>query len=261
MSRCSLAGLMVATSIGCTQQPVASTDAKTETDANAADAEQIPPKFIVGPIPQSILDVKTDGDFIYDTVKTIAPELDGYDDVLLEEDLGLAYVTGRDGWIWKVDLKTEKAEHFVDVPVMAAGIHPIPGQRGKVALSCSRSDRGNYPDGGDYPKSEKVGLYTLDLATKEVTPLVPRLTNVPNPFSGSTDIMFELSAKTRVNIAVYDIQGKLLDTVLEAVLPQGPHSVAWNGRSETGEELPSGIYFFRFKAGSFEANKKAILIR
>jgi hypothetical protein len=96
---------------------------------------------------------------------------------------------------------------------------------------------------------------------KEVTPLVPRIANVPNPFSGSTDIMFELSAKARVSIAVYDIQGKMLNSVLEAVLPQGPHSVTWNGRSAAGEELPSGIYFFRFKAGSFETNKKAILIR
>ena len=92
---------------------------------DAQQDQQIPPKFDVGPIPQSILDVKTKGDFIYDTVHTIAPELEGYDDVLLEEDLGIAYATGRDGWIWKVDLKTGKAERFVDVPVMAAGLHRI----------------------------------------------------------------------------------------------------------------------------------------
>ena len=47
--------------------------------------QEITPKFEVGPIPQSILDVETHGDFIYDTVKTIAPEIGGYDDVLLKE--------------------------------------------------------------------------------------------------------------------------------------------------------------------------------
>ena len=36
--------------------------------------QQIPPKFVVGDVPQSILDVKTKNDFIYDTVQTIAPE-------------------------------------------------------------------------------------------------------------------------------------------------------------------------------------------
>jgi sugar lactone lactonase YvrE len=190
-----LAGLMIVAAIGLASapRPVLGQSAKTD--------QQIPPKFVVGPIPQSILDVKTDGDFIYDTVKTIAPELDGYDDVLLEEDLGVAYATGRDGWIWKVDLKTEKAEHFVDVPVMAAGIHRIHGEENKVVLSCSRSDRGNYPDGGAYPKSEKVGLYTLDLATKEVTPLVTR---VPHSADVSEPTVFATAKQERVRVDSLD---------------------------------------------------------
>ena len=128
-----LAGFMAVTAIA-----LAGAQTPVIAQSTAGD-RHIPPKFVVGPIPQSILDVKTDRDFIYDTVKTIAPELDGYDDVLLDEEQGLAYATGRDGWIWKVDLKTEKAEHFVDVPVMAAGIHLLPGEASKVVLSCSRS--------------------------------------------------------------------------------------------------------------------------
>lgn len=96
---------------------------------------------------------------------------------------------------------------------------------------------------------------------KDARPLVPRITNVPNPFDGSTDIMFQLSRKAGVSILVYDIRGRMVDSVLEAILPQGQHSVTWSGRSEAGEALPSGIYFFRFRAGSFETTKKAILIR
>jgi hypothetical protein len=130
--------------------------------------QQVTPKFEVGPIPQSILDVKTDGDFVCDTVVTIAPELEGYDDVLLEEEQGIAYATGRDGWIWKVDLNAGTAEHFVDVPVMAAGLHRIPGEKTKVITTNSRGP-------GTYPESDKVGLYSLDLATKEVTALVVRV--------------------------------------------------------------------------------------
>ena len=161
----------------------------------AETAQQLPPKFVVGAIPQSILDVKTDGDFIYDTVKTIAPELNGYDDVLLQEDLGIAYATGRDGWIWKVDLNTGKAEHFVDVPVMAAGIHRIPGEKSKVILTNSR--RG----GATYPKDEKVGLYTLDLATREVTPLVTR---VPHSADESKPTVFATAKQQRVRVDSLD---------------------------------------------------------
>jgi flagellar hook assembly protein FlgD len=49
--------------------------------------------------------------------------------------------------------------------------------------------------------------------------------------------------------------------VFDGVLPQGAHSVTWDGRSEAGETLPSGIYFYRFRAGDFEINKKAILVK
>jgi len=164
-------------------------------DKAAKNDQQIPPKFIVGPIPQSIIDVKTDGDFIYDTVRTIAPELEGYDDVLLQEDLAIAYATGRDGWIWKVDLKTGKAEHFVDVPVMAAGIHRIPGEKSKVFLTNSRGGSKTYPE------SEKVGLYTLDLATKEVTPLVTR---VPHSEDVSKPTVFVTGKQQRARVDSLD---------------------------------------------------------
>jgi sugar lactone lactonase YvrE len=157
--------------------------------------QQVTPKFDVGPIPQSILDVKTDRDFIYDTIVTIAPELEGYDDVLLDEELGIAYATGRDGWIWKVDLNTGKAEHFVEVPVMAAGIHRIPGEKTKVITTNSRGGANTYPE------SEKVGLYTLDLASKEVTPLVVR---VPNSADVSQPTVFPTAKQERVRVDSLD---------------------------------------------------------
>jgi len=84
---------------------------------------------------------------------------------------------------------------------------------------------------------------------------------VPNPFGGSTRILFDLAGEARVSITVFDIRGRQVDTVFEGALPQGEHSVTWDGRTQTGEALPSGIYFYRFKAGDFEVNKKAILVR
>jgi sugar lactone lactonase YvrE len=184
-----LAGMMIVTAVSLTSLPMSVFAESAQNDL------KIPPKFIVGKIPQAILDVKTDEDFIYDTVKTIAPELAGYDDVLLEEKLGIAYATGRDGWIWKVNLKTEKAERFVDVPVMAAGIHRIHGEKSKVIITCSR--RG----GATYPEGEKVGLYTLDIATKQVTPLVTR---VPHSADVSKPTVFATAKQQRVRVDSLD---------------------------------------------------------
>ena len=158
-----LAGLMLVSAIvfGCASM--------STIDKAAKNDQQIPPKFIIGKISQSILDVKTKGDHIGDTTKTVAPNISGYDDVVLYEHLGLAYLTGRDGWMWKVDLKAGKAEHFVDVPLMPAGAHQFPGDENVIIITCSR--RG----GGTYPKDEHPGVYKLNVATKEVTPLITRV--------------------------------------------------------------------------------------
>jgi hypothetical protein len=172
--------------------------------------QEITPKFEVGPIPQSILDVETDGDFIYDTVKTIAPEIGGYDDVLLKEDQGVAYTTGRDGWIWKVDLNAETGERFVDVPVMAAGLHHIPGEDTKVYTTNSR--RG----GQTYPEGDKVGVYTLDLVTKEVTAVVTR---VPHSADVSEPTVFATADQERVGVASLDeSNSRLVDVCNDAAV-------------------------------------------
>jgi sugar lactone lactonase YvrE len=105
-----------------------------------------------------------------DVVKTtstrIAPSLPGYDEVILFEDEGIAYATGIDGWIWKIDLSAGRASKFVDVPLMAAGARKAPGNADRVYFCASRL----Y--GETYPQSERVGLYQLDLQSKRITPLV-----------------------------------------------------------------------------------------
>jgi hypothetical protein len=91
--------------------------------------------------------------------------------------------------------------------------------------------------------------------------LIPRITNVPNPFRGSTEIVFDMARKARVTITAYDVRGRSVADIFNGVLPQGPNSIIWNGKGRTGEQLPSGIYFFSFKAGDFYATRKAMLVR
>ena len=186
-----LAGLMIVAAIvfGCASM--------STVDKAAKNDQQIPPKFIIGKISQSILDVKTKGDHIGDTTKTVAPNISGYDDVVLYEHLGLAYLTGRDGWMWKVDLKAGKAEHFVDVPLMPAGAHQFPGDENVIIITCSR--RG----GGTYPKDEHPGVYRLNVATKEVTPLITRVPKTEKVSAqtvyGPTEKRFKLSEMDDTN--------------------------------------------------------------
>jgi hypothetical protein len=90
---------------------------------------------------------------------------------------------------------------------------------------------------------------------------IRRITNIPNPFGASTQIVFDLARKARVTITAYDVRGRTVADVFEGVLPQGRHSVSWNGKGRAGEQLPSGIYFFSFRAGEYQATRKAMLVR
>ena len=78
----------------------------------------------------------------------------------------------------------------------------------------------------------------------------------PNPFNPSTVIKFDLPKSEYVKIEVFTILGQKLAILVDKVMPAGYHSVVFNG-----DHIPSGIYIYRMKAGSFTAVNKMILAK
>jgi sugar lactone lactonase YvrE len=134
---------------------------------------EIAPRYVMGPVPEGIGYVTAEGDPIGDSLETIAPNLPGYDDVVLQEELGRAFVTARDGWIWQVDLESGEAEPYVDAPLMASGAHEMPGDPNTICFCAS------YLYGATYPDDEQVGLYRLDVESKAIEPIVLRTPSPP----------------------------------------------------------------------------------
>ncbi|MCE5273131.1 FG-GAP-like repeat-containing protein [bacterium] len=88
--------------------------------------------------------------------------------------------------------------------------------------------------------------------------------NVPNPFNPSTTISYRVPEEmgtAQVELKVYNLRGALVRTLIDRAHTPGVYSVEWNGCDEGGRELPSGIYFYRLKAGSIAINRKMVLIR
>jgi hypothetical protein len=85
--------------------------------------------------------------------------------------------------------------------------------------------------------------------------------NAPNPFGTSTDIAFSLAERGPVDIAVYDVAGRRVRTLVNRDMDAGPSNVTWDGRNEDGEALASGTYFVRMTAGSTLFEKKIALVR
>lgn len=88
------------------------------------------------------------------------------------------------------------------------------------------------------------------------------LSNRPNPFSLETSIRYGLPASAPVRLAIYDVSGRLVRTLLDGDhRPAGAHEVAWNGRDERGMPAAAGVYFARIVAAGAESTRKIVLIR
>jgi len=85
--------------------------------------------------------------------------------------------------------------------------------------------------------------------------------NYPNPSNPTTTIKYSLKEDTKVEINIYKLLGQKVKTIVDAYQTAGYKTVIWDGRSDTGITLPSGIYIYSMKAGNFTANKKMILIK
>jgi len=84
--------------------------------------------------------------------------------------------------------------------------------------------------------------------------------NVPNPFNPRTEIAFSLGAETRIELAIFDLQGHQLRVLESGVRTAGEHRVIWDGRDAAGHDLPSGTYFYRLQgAGQSQAHKMSLV--
>ncbi len=74
--------------------------------------------------------------------------------------------------------------------------------------------------------------------------------NYPNPFNPSTQIDFQLPAASRVTLAIYNVLGQRIRTLVDHRLTPGHYRVTWDARNDNGAAVASGIYIFQFVASS-----------
>jgi hypothetical protein len=85
--------------------------------------------------------------------------------------------------------------------------------------------------------------------------------NAPNPFNPVTTIFYNLAEQTHVNLSVFDVSGALVRTLVSGDEPAGEKSVTWDGRSNTGNPMASGVYFYRLQTPEFVKTRKMILLK
>ncbi len=85
--------------------------------------------------------------------------------------------------------------------------------------------------------------------------------NYPNPFNPITTIRYDLPKASKVVLKIYNILGQEVRTLVNSSQTTGEKSVIWDGRDAFGQEVSSGIYLYRLKAGYFIQSRKMLLMQ
>ena len=85
--------------------------------------------------------------------------------------------------------------------------------------------------------------------------------NYPNPFNPSTEIAYALPRPAAVHMAIYDALGRHVRTLVEAEQAPGSYTVQWDGQSDAGSPVPSGVYLYRIIAGDFVQARTMLLVK
>jgi len=159
----------------------------------------------------------------------------------------------------------EEGRALVDLAVLGTGV--TMGGSGDVAVMTFRALSDGYSL--EFAAATLRGAGNDELAVElggyESRPEIPtvfRLVgNTPNPFNPKTSIAYHVPREAEVAIRVYDVSGRLVRTLVDGASEPGRHEVLWDGRSDQGNDVGSGVYFCTMEAESFHGSRKMLLLK
>ncbi len=85
--------------------------------------------------------------------------------------------------------------------------------------------------------------------------------NYPNPFNPVTEIQFDVPKESQITLTIYNIMGQEVTTLTNSTLKAGFHSVRWDGTNGLGEQVSTGLYFYRLSSPAFTSIKKMVMVK
>jgi 3-phytase len=151
---------------------------------------------------------------------------------------------------------------------------------GTDGLTLTQAALPNLPNGSLFAIHNDRGLHSYDWAaiatamglcvndcapTDTAVEPTPRrggiLSSQPNPFNPSTTIHYRVAREGQVILQVFDLQGRLVRTLLDNRRVPGDHEVTWHGHDNDGRSVAAGIYFVQMQASGEVSTHKVILVK
>lgn len=83
----------------------------------------------------------------------------------------------------------------------------------------------------------------------------------PNPFNPATTLTYTVGRESSVNLRIFDLQGRLVRTLVGETVPAGRHHVRWNGRDDGQRPVAAGVYLCRLDDGWQQRSRRLVLVR
>jgi hypothetical protein len=85
--------------------------------------------------------------------------------------------------------------------------------------------------------------------------------NFPNPFNPTTVIQYATPRADQISLEIYNLLGQRVRTLVDGVISAGYHEAVWDGRNENGQQVESGVYFYRLQTGQVGLVKKMLFVK
>ena len=85
--------------------------------------------------------------------------------------------------------------------------------------------------------------------------------NYPNPFNPFTTLSYGLPEDAMVNITIYDMMGRKINTLVSSHQTAGFKSIQWDATNNQGQPVSAGVYLYSIQTGQFSQTKKMVLLK
>jgi len=126
------------------------------------------------------------------------------------------------------------------------------------------TDLGIDPDNYLYAGTYGVGMYSWSINTgveEDQRANMSVFTTHPNPTKGRVFINYQITKETPVHICIYDIQGKLVRTLMQEAKGPGKYTELWNGLDDKNDQVSAGIYFCKFSIHATTTIEKLVVLQ
>ncbi|MFO7660646.1 MAG: FlgD immunoglobulin-like domain containing protein, partial [Candidatus Cloacimonadaceae bacterium] len=116
---------------------------------------------------------------------------------------------------------------------------------------------------GEYEFHGPVSVHLNNLTPDmPAIPLVTSLQSIyPNPFNPAATISYGLAKASNVELVIMNTRGQVVRRLTSEYKNAGTYRVRWDGRSDSGTAVTTGVYLVRMTAGSYKTTQKLIMLK